>query len=114
VRLAHESEQDQAQDDRQPQRLTEQRTDLAAAVGAVELGNERRHHHQQADQDQDHQRPDRAADTHCGQGQRTMTAGQQGVDHVHRHRRGLADDHRHRQKQTGAYFASQAREECLR
>ena len=65
---------------RQPQRLPEQRADLVAATGAVELRHRRRHRHQHADRHHHRQPEQRRADGDRGQRRGAVVAGQDRVD----------------------------------
>ena len=75
-----EGEQHQPQPQRQPQRLPEQRADLVAAAGAVELRHRRRHRQQRADRHHHRQPPQRGADGDRRQRGGAVVAGQDVVD----------------------------------
>jgi len=87
----------QADHQRQPQRLTHNRSDFAVSAGAEALGHFWRGRQQGAGHQQKHRHPDRIAQRHGGEVSRPDAAGHHGIDEAHGGGRQLRDHDRQRQ-----------------
>src|SRR5690606_2409552 len=102
------------QSQREPQRLPEQRPDLGAAPGAVELRHRGRQRHQRASRHQRHQPADGRAHGHPGEGGGAVAAGDDVVDEADQAGGEVAGDQRRGERCGRAHFLAQARRRCGR